>query len=112
MKAIEKTRRKTLLIAGTLTTYYRSWVVGVIGFSAALYTGFSVTSFRGGTVHWLSDAAAGFLVALPIGTTVGRAFRARLDSERGDATKPSAQTWSVVPLVSQGTLGLSFAGTL
>ena len=71
-----------------------------------------MTAFRGGTTHWLSDTVAGFLVALPIGTTVGRAFRARFDAERGETAKPAAETWSVVPLLSHGTLGLSLAGTL
>ncbi len=91
-------------MASTLTAYYRSTAVGLVGAAAVAYTGFSMFTYQGGTVHWLSEVVAGFLIALPIGINVGNGFRARLEGE-----KQTAQTWSLMPMVSRGTVGLGVA---
>jgi len=90
-------------MATTLASYYRDAAVTIIGATMIAYTGFSMVSYDGGTVHWLSDVVAGFLIALPIGINVGRSFRARLDGEASPA-----QTWSIAPIAARGALGLSF----
>jgi len=94
-------------MASTLTAYYPKAAVAIIGFTVAAYTGYSMVSYRGGSVHWLSDVTAGFLIAFPIGMNVGRAFREKFDGE-----KQTARAWTLVPLVARGTLGLSVAWAL
>lgn len=94
-------------MASTLAAYYRSAAVAIVGGAAAVYTGVSMVSYQEGTVHWLSDVVAGFLIALPIGVSVGNGFRARYEGE-----KVTAQNWSLMPMLSRGSVGLSFATTL
>jgi membrane-associated phospholipid phosphatase len=91
-------------MASTLTAYYRSTAVGLVGAAAIAYTGFSMVSYQEGTVHWLSDVVAGFLIALPIGINVGNGFRARLEGQ-----KQTTQSWSLIPMASRGTVGLGVA---
>ncbi len=98
-------------VATTLATYYRSTALAIVGGIAVAFTGYSMVAYDGGTVHWLSDVVAGFLIAYPIGTTVGRGYREKRLGEQRDAQRDAGR-WTIAPMLGQGRLGVSVGATL
>ncbi|MGZ3416216.1 MAG: phosphatase PAP2 family protein [Polyangiales bacterium] len=92
--------------ATTLATYYQSAAVAIVGLTTAVYTGFSMVTYKGGSEHYLSDVVAGFLIGVPIGWSVGRGFHQRYARENENAS-----TWSLAPLVAGDARGLSVVGS-
>jgi hypothetical protein len=58
---------------------------------------FGVTAFRGGSMHWFSDAIAGALMAYPIGVATGQGFRRM---QQGQAPAQDRTAWVVLPSFS------------
>ena len=70
----------------------------LVGIASVAYMMFGVSSFRGGSMHWFSDAIAGALMAYPIGTAVGAGFRSMRDGAAG-----GRNAWLMLPSVGGET---------
>jgi len=70
----------------SLLTFYRDKTWLKIG--GGVYLGYlflSAISHGNSSMHWFSDAVAGTLMGLAIGTAVGRDFRRRWEDKKGSA---------------------------
>ncbi len=65
----------TSMFVSLAYTYSDSWLIKTGGIVYSTYMLIGVVAHEGGTMHWLSDAVAGTLFGLAIGTSVGRNFR-------------------------------------
>lgn len=85
----------TMATCSSLAAYYPdSLALKLAGAASVAYMMFGVTSFRGGSMHWFSEAIAGALVAYPIGVATGKGFR-RMQQGRAPARDHTA--WVVLP---------------
>lgn len=91
-------------IAASLTAYFDSWVVALIGYPIALATGVGMMV---GDRHWASDVVAGALMGQAIGWSVGAGFRESV----GASPEPegTAARLRVIPLWGRVT-GLAVLG--
>jgi membrane-associated phospholipid phosphatase len=84
----------TTAVLTSLVVYYpEKWWLKLVSAGAIAYMMFGVSSFEAGGMHWASDAAAGMLMAYPIGMSTGRGMRRLV--EGAAAGKPSA--WFLAP---------------
>jgi membrane-associated phospholipid phosphatase len=67
----------------------------------------AVSSFEAAGMHWASDAAAGALMAFPIGMSTGRGMRSVVDGRKASPTAWFV-TPSLRPEVSGAMVGRSF----
>jgi hypothetical protein len=88
----------TMATCSSLAAYYPdSWALKLAGAASVAAMIFGVISFRGGSMHWFSEAIAGALMAYPIGVATGEGFR-RMQQGRAPAQAHTA--WVVLPSFS------------
>jgi len=97
----------TMATCSSLAAYYPdSWALKLVGAASVATVMFGVTSFRGGSMHWFSDAIAGALMAYPIGVATGDGFR-RMQQGRAPAQAHTA--WVVLPSFSPDATAIAVA---
>jgi len=87
----------------SLMAFYRdkTWV-NIVGGISIGYMFLSVVSHHRSAMHWFSDAVAGALMGVAIGTTVGREFRRRFDEQDAPSSPGGAS-------VSLGRFAITFS---
>ena len=88
----------TMATCSSLAAYYPdSWALKLAGAASVAAMMFGVISFRGGSMHWFSEAIAGALMAYPIGVATGEGFRR---TQQGRAPARAHTAWVVLPSFS------------
>jgi membrane-associated phospholipid phosphatase len=90
----------TAMLTALAFYYPDNWwlkAVAVVGSAGMML---AVSSFEGGGMHWASDAAAGALMAFPIGMSTGRGMRSVVDGRKASPT-----AWFVTPSLHSEVTG-------
>lgn len=96
----------TMATLSTLWAYYpeKAWLRWG-GYAFMAYTIAGVSAIGQGRMHWFSDAIAASLMCYPIGTAIGKDFRARYAGRPPD----SGQALMLIPDFSGGGKGMKLA---
>jgi membrane-associated phospholipid phosphatase len=90
----------TAMLTALAFYYPDNWWLKVVAFAGSAGMMLAVSSFEAGGMHWASDAAAGALMAFPIGMSTGRGMRSVVDG-----SKASPTAWFVTPSLHSEVTG-------
>jgi len=80
----------------SLAAYYPdSWALKLVGAASVATMMFGVTSFRGGSMHWFSDAIAALSWPIPSASPPAKVRR-----RQQDGRQPGHTAWVVLPSFS------------
>ncbi|MCP4136551.1 MAG: phosphatase PAP2 family protein [bacterium] len=89
----------TAALVSLAYVYHDSWVIKILSGLYVGYMFFGVIAHEGNTMHWFSDAFSGTLMGFAIGSTVGKNFSSRFQTE----------TVSLAPMLSPWYSGVAVA---
>lgn len=86
-----------MAVVSALTSFYaeKTWLK-IAGYSLVAYMMFGVTSLHRGGMHWFSDAVAAAFMSYAIGSTIGKYYRSKFQSNGNQSSAGSVE----IPLIN------------
>ena len=79
----------TMAVVSALTSFYseKTWLK-IAGYSLVAYMMYGVSSLHRGGMHWFSDAVAAAFMSYAIGSTIGKYYRSKFQSDGSSGAAP------------------------